>query len=115
MNKLFAIEHNFVLYIITQFSLQKIIKTTDTFITWTAPGPGKYFCSVVAYNPALSASPVVCSDGVRIDQSPPSISDILVHSVHVKPGLVRESNGPVYYVDQSMQRRLVNDSSESCT
>ena len=65
------------------FPLQRIRNTTDTSMSWQAPEPGKYFCTVVAYNSALSSSKAICSDGVQIESSTASI--IYVQNVKVYP------------------------------
>ena len=109
------------------YNISEIRKTFDTFANWTAPGAGTYYCTVVAFNGALTPSKEVCSDGVLIDVTHPALSQIAVHNVSVNPGIVRQKEsrrrrdvhagggrGGVFYVDRHMRRCVLNDSSESC-
>ena len=55
-----------------------VTETTETWATWTAPGSGTYYVTVVAYNHALQPSSPTCSDGITIDQVVPVISEVVI-------------------------------------
>ncbi|XP_070573771.1 uncharacterized protein [Ptychodera flava] len=89
-----------------QFPIQEPLFTaTSTQAEWTAPSPGRYFCSVIAYNRAMEPSKPVCSDGVTIDVSEPIITDIIFDDVFVRPGLVNDGDGTVWFIDQQRYRQ----------
>ncbi|XP_070570802.1 uncharacterized protein [Ptychodera flava] len=92
-----------------------VINTTSTHASWTAPGPGTYHCTVVAFNRALEPSKPVCSDGVTIDTTPPTIREVNIEDVRVKPGLLKDSDGAVWMVDKIAFRHLVVNFTEDCS
>ena len=55
-----------------------VMETTESWATWTAPGPGTYHVTVVTYNHALQPSSPACSDGITVDLSPPVISEVII-------------------------------------
>ena len=55
-----------------------VMETTGTQASWTAPSPGTYYVTVVAYNNALHPSLPACSDGITIDQTAPIISEVVI-------------------------------------
>ncbi|XP_066275498.1 uncharacterized protein [Branchiostoma lanceolatum] len=79
--------------------------TTSTYVTWEAPHPGTYYCTVVAFNRALEPSDPVCSDGVTVDTTPPVLTEVVVESAHFKPGLLRDGDGNVWLVDRKGYRQ----------
>ncbi|XP_076453311.1 uncharacterized protein LOC143288575 [Babylonia areolata] len=49
--------------------------------SFTFPGEGRYFFSVIAYNGALAPSKAACSDGVVYDTTPPALRNVtLMHA-----------------------------------
>ncbi|XP_078574183.1 uncharacterized protein LOC144860694 [Branchiostoma floridae x Branchiostoma japonicum] len=93
---------------------QHVHNTTDKFGTWAAPVAGTYFSTVVAYNPALTPSQPVCSDGITVDISPPSVRHIKLSGFHARPGLVSDIEGNVWIVDEKGEREIVIDPPETC-
>eukprot|EP00058_Branchiostoma_floridae_P023180 XP_002608670.1 hypothetical protein BRAFLDRAFT_73893 [Branchiostoma floridae] len=93
---------------------QHVHNTTDKFGTWAAPIAGTYFCTVVAYNPALTPSSPVCSDGITVDISPPSVRHIKISGFRARPGMVIDSEEKVWIVDENGEREIVIDPPESC-
>ncbi|KAI8509825.1 hypothetical protein Bbelb_122530 [Branchiostoma belcheri] len=93
---------------------QHIHNTTGKFGSWTAPVPGTYFCTVVAYNPALSPSQPACSDGITLDASPPSVQHVRLTGFHARPGLVRDGGGNVWIVNRNGEREVVTEPQDSC-
>ncbi|XP_078700910.1 uncharacterized protein LOC144927390 [Branchiostoma floridae x Branchiostoma belcheri] len=91
-----------------------ITRTTDTNAVYTAPSPGTYFCTVVAYNHALDPSVPVCSDGVTVDVTPPTLTAIHVDHLAVRPGVVKDADGDVWLIDQRRHRVLVLDPPAQC-
>ncbi|XP_019614830.1 PREDICTED: uncharacterized protein LOC109462712 [Branchiostoma belcheri] len=91
-----------------------ITRTTDTNAVYTAPTPGTYFCTVVAYNHALDPSVPVCSDGVTVDVTPPTLTAIQVDHLAVRPGVVKDAGGDVWLIDQRRHRVLVLDPPAQC-
>ena len=65
-----------------------VVETTDTRATWTALGTGTYYVTVAAVNHALQPSHPVCSDGIRIDESPPVVSSIIIPAAVETPDLI---------------------------
>jgi hypothetical protein len=53
---------------------------------------------VVAFNEALERSEPICSDGVRIDTTPPYIKEIAIDNLKMKQGLIKDSAGGVWVV-----------------
>ncbi|XP_033124572.1 uncharacterized protein LOC117122905, partial [Anneissia japonica] len=91
------------------------LKTTSTFSTWTAPSTGKYYCTVIAFNNAVDPSNPVCSDGVTIDNSSPTIYDVFVENLYIRPGLVRNvDNSTVWYINQDLKKSVVQNPSDTC-
>ncbi|XP_078616232.1 uncharacterized protein LOC144884653 [Branchiostoma floridae x Branchiostoma japonicum] len=78
--------------------------TTSTYVTWEAPHPGSYYCTVVAFNRALEPSAPVCSDGVTVDTTPPVLREVVVDNAHYKPGLLQDGEGHVWMVDRNGYR-----------
>ena len=80
------------------------IQTTETMATWTAPSEGTYYVTVVAFNQALQPSRPLCSDGVTIDTVAPEIVGVVVPGAVVRPGLVSDLSGGVWYVRRDRVR-----------
>ncbi|XP_071084119.1 uncharacterized protein [Haliotis cracherodii] len=95
-------------------SLQ-VTETYSTSASWTAPSVGKYHVTVVAYNRALEASDPVCSDGVTIDTTPPSVSDVAVRDSIVVEGLVKSSDNAVWFIDAHRRRTLLVTPDNTCS
>ncbi|XP_067663255.1 uncharacterized protein [Haliotis asinina] len=93
----------------------EVMETYSTSASWTAPSVGKYHVTVVAFNRALEASEAVCSDGVTIDTTPPSVSEVAVRDSRVIEGLVKSSENVVWYIDVHRRRTLVVSPDETCS
>ncbi|XP_070557450.1 uncharacterized protein [Ptychodera flava] len=89
--------------------------TTSTHARWIAPGHGKYYCTVIAFNRAMAPSKPVCSDGVTIDVTGPTVWNVIVDDVYIKPGLVKDGNGTVWYVDDRRNRQQIDNASYRCS
>ncbi|XP_071088930.1 uncharacterized protein [Haliotis cracherodii] len=94
---------------------QKVTETYSTSASWTAPSVGKYHVTVVAYNRALEASDPVCSDGVTVDTTPPSVSEVAVRDSRVVEGLVKSSDNDVWFIDAHRRRTLLVTPDNSCS
>ncbi|XP_061173566.1 uncharacterized protein LOC133182735, partial [Saccostrea echinata] len=64
-----------------------IYETNKEQIKVLAPYPGLYFTSVIAYNYALEASEVVCSNGITYDISPPKLYNIILEEAKTTEGI----------------------------
>ncbi|XP_046557203.1 uncharacterized protein LOC124266453 [Haliotis rubra] len=96
-------------------SLVEVTETYSTSASWTAPSVGKYHVTVVAFNRALEASDPVCSDGVTVDTTPPSVSEVAVRDSRVMEGLAKSSDNVVWYIDAHRRRTLVVSPDDSCS
>ena len=90
------------------------METKETYASRTAPGPGTYYCTVVAYNTALEPSKPECSDGVTIDTTAPEIHEVSIDNAWIRDGLVKDLSGSVWYIDRHTFRVLVGRPTESC-
>uniref|UniRef100_A0ABM0M5T3 Uncharacterized protein LOC102801709 n=1 Tax=Saccoglossus kowalevskii TaxID=10224 RepID=A0ABM0M5T3_SACKO len=90
------------------------INTTSTYAEWTAPDIGTYHCTVVAYNRALEPSNPVCSDGITIDTSPPTLSEIVIDDAIIKAGVIKDGDGNVWMVNTTRYRHQVVNVSDEC-
>ncbi|KAI8507103.1 hypothetical protein Bbelb_155420, partial [Branchiostoma belcheri] len=86
----------------------------ETLASYTAPVPGTYYCTVVAYNRALDPSVPVCSDGVVYDNTKPTVTNIAIENIHVHPGAVKDSSGDVWMVDDMLRKTPVENPSSTC-
>ncbi|XP_063399976.1 uncharacterized protein LOC134684607 [Mytilus trossulus] len=93
-----------------------LVETYETFGTYTAPGVGgTYFFTVVAYNRALDHSDPVCSDGVTIDTTEPTIKEVTVDNTVVKGGLVTDVAKTNYWILSSDRTlRLIPNTTPDC-
>ncbi|KAK3099491.1 hypothetical protein FSP39_005250, partial [Pinctada imbricata] len=73
-------------------------ETYSLHASYTVESEGKYYITVVAYNRALDPSDPVCSDGVTIDTSVPSVKEVKIEGSRVKGGLIKDSTSSNYYV-----------------
>ena len=87
------------------------IQTTDTNATWVAPAMGTFYVTVVAFNRALRPSPPVCSDGVTIDMTPPTLR---IPLADVQPGLALDGEGNVWFINATREREMVAPLTEEC-
>ena len=91
-------------------------QTYEQFASWTAPGDGTYYVTVVAFNSAREPSVPVCSDGVIVDTVPPTMEAFFVEGAHIEPGLVPGSTAAeVWYMDSERRVRLVDSPDAACT
>ncbi|XP_070572151.1 uncharacterized protein [Ptychodera flava] len=88
--------------------------TTSTHAQWVAPSSGKYYCTVITYNKAMSPSKPVCSDGVVIDTTEPVIREVHIDDVYVRPRLIEDSNSTIWYVDKKRKRQRIENISRMC-
>ena len=65
-----------------------VMETTATHATWTAPGPGTYYVTIVAYNHALQPSTPAYSDGITVDELAPVISEVIIAGVMETAGVM---------------------------
>ncbi|XP_067663316.1 uncharacterized protein [Haliotis asinina] len=93
----------------------EVTETYSTSASWTASSVGKYHVTVVAVNRALEVSDPVCSDGVTIDTTPPSVSEVAVRDSRVMEGLVKSSDNVVWYIDAHRRRTLVVNPDVRCS
>ncbi|XP_067682774.1 uncharacterized protein [Haliotis asinina] len=90
-----------------------VTETSSTHASWTAPSEGKFYITVVAFNRALEPSLPVCSDGVTVDQTPPSLVQIAVLNSRTTEGLV--TNGvEVWLVTADRRRSQIEDPDTTC-
>ncbi|XP_046575805.1 uncharacterized protein LOC124283822 [Haliotis rubra] len=94
-------------------SSPNVTETSSTHASWTAPSEGKFYITVVAFNRALDSSLPVCSDGVTVDQTPPSLAQIAVLNSRTTEGLV--TNGEeVWLVTADRRRSRIEDPDSVC-
>ncbi len=89
-------------------------RTTDTSASYTASGPGTYYITVVAFNRAIDPSDPVCSDGIVIDNTPPTIGSIFLANARIRGGIVRDDNGNVFYVNHQRYMFSLPDATDAC-
>lgn len=67
--------------------------------------------AVVAYNGAMQPSAMVCSDGVTVDRTNPTVSSVHLDHVYIRPGFASEraEGAPVWLVRDDRTRVLVRD------
>ena len=92
----------------------QMTRTENTFTSWTAPSPGIYYITVVAYNRAIDPSDPVCSDGVVIDDTPPALGEIFLDNIRISAGIIKNSNGDVFYVNHQRYRYDLPDTTDDC-
>jgi hypothetical protein len=61
---------------------------TDVEASYDAVDEGTYFVTVIAMNPANDASKAVCSDGVTIVTTKPSVKNVVLNGAKTDPRLV---------------------------
>ncbi|XP_076468275.1 uncharacterized protein LOC143299060 [Babylonia areolata] len=92
--------------------------TYNTFASWEAPSEGMYYVTVVAFNRALEMSRPVCSDGVRVDSTRPSLSRVYVGGARVVGGVFREEqeggDASLWLLDTDRTRRVVDSPDNAC-
>ncbi|XP_022102003.1 uncharacterized protein LOC110985345 [Acanthaster planci] len=93
----------------------RMTRTTSTHASWTAPSPGLYYVTVIAYNRALEPSEPVCSDGVVIDTSPPELSQIALGYARMWPGLAKDAEGRVWFINEHRRKTEVLNASSGCS
>lgn len=89
----------------------RTIQTTGTNATWVSPSTGTYYVTVVAYNWAHRPSPPICSDGVTIDVTPPTLR---IPLASIQPGLAMDADGNVWFIDTSGERWEIAQPTEEC-
>ena len=89
--------------------------TTANFVEWIAPSVGTYYATVVAYNGALEPSDPACSDGIRIDDQPPSFEGVYIPGSRVKQGLVHNmEEGGVWLVHANRELSRIKEPTSEC-
>lgn len=76
---------------------------------------GTYVVSVVAVNRAKENSNVVCSDGVTVTTTIPYVTNFVLEGARTKPRLVKDSNGTIWYFDNTLKRYSMENSSMTCS
>lgn len=89
-------------------------ETYNAFASFEAPVEGTYFVSVVAVNRAKESSKVVCSDGVIIMPTVPSVKDFVLEGARTRSRLLRDNNGTVWLLDNTLRRHRIENISSSC-
>ncbi|XP_071079258.1 uncharacterized protein [Haliotis cracherodii] len=90
-----------------------VTKTSSTHVSWTAPSEGRFYITVVAFNRALEPSLPVCSDGVTVDETEPSLRQIAVLNSRTTEGLV--TNGEeVWLVTADRRRSQIEEPDTHC-
>ena len=94
----------------------KVYRTSNQYIDpITVKNSGTYYVSVVAYNNALEPSDVVCSDGLAVDDTPPTLQHISVDYLRSKPGLIKQNTSKeIWLVDENRRRRLLKEFETIC-
>uniref|UniRef100_A0A1I8G1H5 Alpha-L-rhamnosidase n=2 Tax=Macrostomum lignano TaxID=282301 RepID=A0A1I8G1H5_9PLAT len=91
------------------------LETTGLEAIWEAPGPGSYMIAVAAYNNAMEPSAVVYSDGVLITDHRPSIAQISIGSLRVRPGLLLDAGSQdLWYLTETGRRRELHNDNATC-
>ena len=99
----------------TFFILFKVKETYSLHATHIVTSEGTYYACVVAYNRALEPSEPVCSDGVTVTTSVPSVSEVDISSAHVREGLVTDTERTYYWlVGSNRHRRLIENPTTDC-
>ncbi|XP_056015772.1 uncharacterized protein LOC125675332 [Ostrea edulis] len=76
---------------------------------------GTYYVCVVAYNRALEPSKPVCSDGVTVTTTVPTVSEVYISSAHVRESLVTDVERTMYWVvSRNRHRRLIAEPTADC-
>ncbi|KAK3101031.1 hypothetical protein FSP39_000383, partial [Pinctada imbricata] len=90
-------------------------ETYNTDATYSAPGEGQYFITVVAYNRALEPSDTVCSDGVTVTTAVPKVKEVTIDPSRIRGGLVSDQNQTLFYVvGDDRVRRLIREPTPDC-
>ncbi|XP_062620625.1 uncharacterized protein LOC134282208, partial [Saccostrea cucullata] len=74
--------------------LSYIYETNEQQIKVRADHPGLYFTSVIAYNYAMEASEVACSNGITYDISPPKLYNIILEHAKTTEGIACYNRTP---------------------
>ncbi|XP_064643194.1 uncharacterized protein LOC135497317 isoform X2 [Lineus longissimus] len=91
----------------------KVTNTTEATARWTAPAPGKYYITVVAFNGALDHSEPACSNGVTVDETGPVMGGLTIENTVTKPGLGKQGR-KVYYVRTDRRKVEIRSPSQIC-
>ena len=91
-----------------------VSQTHLTSASLEVAGEGIYYITVVAYNNALQPSQPVCSDGVTVDLTPPTFVGVSIPGARVKPGLVVDSGGQYWLVEEDRERVMIDGYSGWC-
>ena len=103
------IMHNTFNFDIAVLFLQGI-ETIETIASYDAVDEGTYFVTVIAMNPANDASQAVCSDGVTIVTTKPSVKNVVLNGAKTDPRLVVDYNGTMWIIWTDITRTIVNSS-----
>lgn len=84
--------------------------------THTVTTEGQYYICVVAYNRALEPSEPVCSDGVTVTTTKPSVQEVNIEGASITGGLVTDKTKTNFWIVTSNRfRRLIKDPTSDCT
>ena len=101
--------HNIFNLDIAVFILQGI-ETIETIASYDAVDEGTYFVTVIGMNSANDASKAVCSDGVTIVTTKPSVKNVVLNGAKTDPRLVVDNNGTMWIIWTDITRTIVNNS-----
>ncbi|XP_070571537.1 uncharacterized protein [Ptychodera flava] len=62
----------------------------------------------------MDPSKPVCSDGVTVDDTEPTLREVFIDDVFVTPSLVKDANGAVWFINENRYRQLVQNPSDHC-
>jgi beta-xylosidase len=82
----------------------------ETIASYDAVDEGTYCVTVIAMNPANDASRAVCSDGVTIVTTKPSVKNVVLNGAKTDPRLVVDDNGTMWIIWTDITRTIVNSS-----
>ncbi|XP_055997828.1 uncharacterized protein LOC125647098 [Ostrea edulis] len=93
-----------------------IFETYSMHATHTVTTEGQYYICVVAYNRALEPSEPVCSDGVTVTTTKPSVQEVNIEGASITGGLVTDKTKTNFWIVTSNRfRRLIKDPTSDCT
>ena len=76
---------------------------------------GTYYLTVMAYNHALDHSKPVCSDGVTIDDTPATVSQVVVQNAMTTSGLVKsDASDKVFLLSRNRELVEIERPSKRC-
>ena len=96
------------------FVALQLNETYTTEASFEVDQEGKYYVTVAAYNHALDHSIPVCSDGIVVDTTVPTVTEFEVDGSLVDPRLLRSTEGRLWLLHEDRTRQEVENASETC-